>query len=493
MLGAVTLLIHLVFNNAYGVFRDELYFIVCGQHPDFGYIDQPPLAPLIAGASHALFGPALLPLRLAPALAMAATVALTAELARILSGGRFAQWLAGLCVLTGSVFLVNGLILTTDLLQTLTWLGCAWSLVRLGQTGDQRWWLAFGAIVGVSLTSKYLIVFYLAGLGLGVLATPLRGSLGKPWIYLGGAIAAILGAPSIVWQAAHGWPFLELGHAGATTKNLPLSPLGFLGQQILFAGMAGAPVWIAGLWRYSVRPPLPEARALAIAYPVTAMLVLLLHGKAYYLTPIYPSLFAGGALAIEGWLESPTARAAVLACIGAIGLLLAPFSLPILPVDLYMRYADTLGLSESLAATERFKLGPLPQQFADMQGWPEMAAKVAAVYDALPPADRARAVFFGRNYGEAGAIDVFGRSLGLPPAISGHNNYYLWGPGDHGSVLIVTGSGPAVLFRNYGSAQMVGRIDTPTAMPYETDLPIYVLRDPKIPLAQLWPALKHFE
>jgi hypothetical protein len=184
VLSATCLLIHLIVNNQYGVFRDELYFIVCGQHPAWGYVDEPPLVPLIAGVSHTFFGTALFPLRLAAALAMTATVGLTAVFARILGGGRFAQWLSGLAVLVSPIYLADGLLLTTDFLQPLTWLGCSWCLVRLAQTRNERWWIAFGAIVGVSLVSKYLIVFYLMGLAVGVVATPLRRSLFRPWLYL---------------------------------------------------------------------------------------------------------------------------------------------------------------------------------------------------------------------------------------------------------------------------------------------------------------------
>ena len=494
VLSLATLLTHLVFNNQYGVFRDELYFIACGEHPDWGYVDQPPLVPLVAGASHALFGTALLPLRLLPALAMTVTVALTCEFTRAIGGGRFAQWLAGLCVVTGSVFLVNGLLLTTDVLQDVTWLGCAWALVKLEQSKDERWWLAFGAIVGLSLTSKYLIIFFLVGLAIGVLATPLRRSLLRPWLWLGALIALACAAPSVLWQYQHGLPFLELGKAGMAHKNLPLSPLGFLGQQILFAGVVTFPVWMLGLWRFTRRPPLPGLRALPIAYVVSYALFVALHGKAYYLTPIYPALFAGGALAIEGWLKRPLLRGAVLAVIGAVGVALSPFAIPVLPVEAYVRYAAALGLGESMAATEKQKLGVLPQQYADMFGWPQMAAKVAAAYDALPPADRANAVFFGNNYGEAGAIDVYGRPLGLPPAISGHNNYYLWGlQGHDGSVLIVLGRDPAKYAPYYGSVEAAGTIDTPYAMPYETGLTIFVLRQPKVSLATVWPKLKHYE
>lgn len=494
VLGTACLLLHLIVNTRYGVFRDELYFIVCGEHPALGYVDQPPLIPLIAGASHALFGTALTPLRLIPAFAMSATVALAAEFAGILGGGRFAQWLSGLAVLVGPVFLVDGLLLSTDALQPLTWLACGWCLTRIAQTGDERWWLGFGLAAGIALISKFLIFFYLAGLAVGVLATPFRRSLSKPWLYIGALITLIFLAPSLYWQAENGWPFLELGKAAVEGKNLVLSPLGFLGQQALFVGPASAPIWLAGLWRLAVRPPLPHLRVFPIAFVTTGVLVYALHGKAYYLTPVYPVLLVGGALAIESWLVRPAYRwvaAGAIAVAGAIG---APLALPILPPEDYRAYARSLGMSPGAAAMEKGVPSALPQQLADMFGWREMAEKVSAAYNALPPDERAKAVFFGRNYGEAAAIDVYGPALRGPPAISGHNNYYLWGPrGFDGSVTIVVGGDPVQYARFFRSVERVGELDSPYAMRSETLIPVYVLRDPRVPLATAWPTLKHYD
>lgn len=494
VLPAVCLGVHLIVNQHYGVFSDELYFIVCGWHPALGYVDQPPLLPLIAGASYHFFGTALLPLRLVPALSMAATVAMTAELARILGGGRFAQWLCGLAVLLGGVFLVDGLLLTTDMMQPLTWLGCGCCVVRLAQTGDERWWLAFGAIAGVGLLSKYLILFYLAGLAVGVVATPLRRSLTRPWIYAGAALALLFVAPSVLWQAWHGWPFLELGQAGATAKNLAPSPLGFFAQQILFAGPAAAPIWLAGLWRFSIRPLQPGLRAFPIAYAVMVVLFFVLHGKAYYLAPAYPVLLAGGAVAIEGWVAWPALRGIVIAAVTGVGVLLAPLALPILPPERYGAYARALGIPSGAAATEKGRQSALPLHLAGMFGWPEMAAKVSAVYRALPDAERRRAVFYGRDYGEAAAITVYGKPLSGPPAVSGHNNFFLWGPtADADAVVITLGGDVAQLMANYRSVETAGRIESPYAMAYEADVPIYVLRGPRVPLSDLWPKLKHYE
>lgn len=494
ILGLATLAIHLLFNGGYGIFRDELYFIVCGNHPAWGYVDQPPLVPLIASLSHALFGNFLVGFRLAPALAMAATVALTAEFARVLGGGRFAQWLAGLCVLGSGQFLAIGMLLTTDLLQTLTWLGCAWCLVRLAQTDDERWWIPFGIIAGIGLFSKYMIAFYVLALGVGVLATPLRRSLMRPWVYAGAAIALLIVLPNLLWQQQHGWPFLELGRAGASGKNLELSPVAFFTQQILLIGPMAAPVWLAGLWALAARPRFAAYRAFPIAYVLLFVLFVVTHGKAYYLSSIYPILLAAGAVAMEGWLKGTVARGAALAAVVLVAAVLSPLAIPVLPVETYISYAHALGLGPSATATEHKRLGVLPQTYADMFGWPEMAAKVAKVYWSLPPADRAKAVFFGGNYGEAAAIDIFGGALGLPSAISGHNNYYLWGPQGHdGSVVIEIGGNRDEYLKEFRQVDQAGTIDTPYAMPYETDQPIYVLRGLKTPLPILWPKVKHYD
>jgi hypothetical protein len=493
LLALAALAIHLLVNGHYGFFRDELYFIVCGQRPDWGYVDQPPLIPLMAAWSYALFGKFLLGFRLAPALAMAATVALTAEFARLLGGGRFAQWLAGICFLGAGYFLAVGTFMTTDMLQALTWLGVSWCLVRLMQRGDDRWWIAIGLITGISLWSKYLIVFYLVALAVGLVVTPLRRSLARPWIYAGAAVALFMALPNIWWQWAHGWPFLEVGAAGAGGKNPALSPLGFFGQQLLLMGPASAPVWLAGLWATTNRPAHPGYRIFPFAYVVLFVVFVASHGKPYYLSSIYPTLFGFGALAIELWLKNLAARRVLLAAITAAGAFFSPLAVPVLPVDTYIAYASALGLGPSTAAIERHKLGALPQQFADMFGWPEMAAKIAAVYSALPPAERGRAVFFGQNYGEAAAIDIFGPALGLPPAISSHNNYYLWGPrGRDGSLMIVIGGDYRQMAGLFRSLEQVGMTDAPYAMPYETNQPIYVLRGLKEPMAALWLTLKRY-
>ena len=409
VLGLVSLMLHVLANGNYGIFRDELYFIVCGQRPDWGYVDQPAIIPLLAAGSHAIFGDFVLGFRLLPALVMSATVALTAEFTHSLGGARFAQWLAGACVLLSPVFLIHGVLLSTDLFQALTWLGLSWVLVRLAQTGDERWWLAFGAIAGFSLNTKYLVAFYLAALAVGLLATPQRRSLSKPWLYLGALLAGVMVAPNALWQHSHGWPFLELGKAASGGKNLEMSPLAFFLQQIILTGPLPAIVWLCGLWAGFSRPQLQVARAFPIAWLIVILVFDATHGKTYYSSAIYPTLLAFGALRIEEWVNSIAARRAILTGVVALGCLGAPLTLPILPVEVFVRYQAAIGFTPTTG--ERQTLGVLPQYYADMFGWREMAEQIANIYRALPPEDRARAVFYGENYGEAAAIDVFGPSL----------------------------------------------------------------------------------
>jgi hypothetical protein len=238
---------------------------------------------------------------------------------------------------------------------------------------------------------------------------------------------------------------------------------------------------------------MPELRVFPIAYAVTAVLFYSLHGKANYLAPIYPVLLAGGAVAIEGWFAWRPLRWIAITTVAGIGLLMMPLALPVLEPAQYGAYAHALGLRAGASATEKGDHSALPLHLAGMIGWPEMAAKVSAIYNALPPDERARAVFYGRDYGEAAALDVYGPALQGPPVVAAHNNYYLWGPkGFDGSVVIVVGNDVLPLMQNYRSITLAGRIDTPYAESFETNLPIYVLRYPRVPLNVLWPKLKFY-
>ena len=475
-------------NGSYGYFRDELYFIVCGRHPAWGYTDQPPLTPILAWASDAAFH-TLRGLRLVPALAAAATVALTAHAARLLGGGLYARWLAGLAVIGGGVLEFLGVILSTDCLQPLAWLAIGLAIVKAEEDDDPGLWLAAGAIAGVAFLAKYTVALYLVSIAAGLLATRERRLLARSSPWAGALLALAIAAPNLIWQAANGWPFVAHTAVLAAEKNIAFTPGAFLVQEILTLGPATAPVWIAGLAAFAFRPAFARRRWIAVSWLFLVAAAVIGRGRPYYLAPAYPLLMAGGAVALEAWLPR-LAKPAFAALVVAVAALTAPLTLPLLPVEAFIAYERALGFRPSTG--QRFVLADLPQYYADMFGWREMAEVVGKAYQALPPEDRAHAVFFAWNYGDAAAIDFFGAPWNLPPAISAHENYFLWGPrGADGKVVLILGGNRDGLLKMFRTVEPVGRFDHRLAMPEERDQTLWLCRDIREPIDQVWPRLRH--
>ena len=525
VLGLAALVLHLWANAGYDYFVDELNFIVCGQHLAWGYIDHPPLVPLIARLARELFGDSLLGLRLVPALAAAATTGLTAEAARRLGGGPFACWLAGLAVLAAPVLRADGLMLSADSLQPLAWLAASMILISLNRSEDAERrpavWVLLGVILGLALLAKYVMAFFLLAAAAGIVLTPARRMLVRagPWVAAAAALLILL--PNLLWQYSHDWPFLQLNAAAYDGRNLTSGPFSYLLSEVLIVGPLTAPIWIAGLIGFAMWRPLAGGRWLSIAWLVLMATMLLLHGKSYYPAAIYPILLAGGAVVIEHLIRRRAVRTAVLSATALGGALLAPFTLPVLPVESFIAYqgavARLAGLDRGQVKVDNQPTGELPANYANMFGWREMAAAVGQAYAALPPDQRDRAVFFARNYAEAAAIDVFGPAWNLPAAISANNNYFLWGPHDHdGSVVLLLSTapgpdlraayaalGPAArigevtevrqdLLKTYRTAEPVATIDPDHAYPFERHLTLWLCRDRKTSLVADWDALRLF-
>ena len=491
----VAVLLHLPFLERYGWFRDELYYVACGLHPAFGYVDHPPLVAWISRAIWDLSGGSHAALRLASVLTGAAVVFLTGWLAREMGGGRFAQGLAALCTLTAPVYLFLFHTFSMNPFDVLFWTLGALVVARIVRMGNGRLWLLFGLIAGLGLLNKHSILFFGFGVVVGLVLTPERRHLREPWLWLGGAIAAALVLPHVIWQIRNGWPTAEFIHNATAYKNLPLSPVAFLIEQVMQMGPFAAPVWVGGLgWLLLGREGKPF-RLLGWMYVAVLLLLVSQSSKAYYLAPAYPVLFAAGGTAIDArlrqlrqeWLRPALAGLFIVLVLagGAIG---APLVLPILPVPDLIRYQNALGVQPS--AGERQELGDLPQHFADMHGWPEKAAEVARVYHSLPPEEQAKAGIFADNYGEAGAIDILGRGQGLPPVSSGHNSYFLWGPQASGEVMIVLGSDEEDLRRTCPVLERAGTAPCDHCMPYEDDLPVWICRG--VDLRKIWPQVKGY-
>jgi hypothetical protein len=488
------LIIHFLTNNQYGYFRDELYYIACGEHLDWGYVDHAPMVAWLIKLSRTLFGDSLFALRLFPAVAGALTVLLTGLIARELGGRRFAVVLSCLCVLVGGYLALDSFF-SMNAFEPLFWMGCAYFIILAIKRDEPRFFLGFGFLAGLGLENKHSMLFFGFGVFVGLLLTPARRFFATRWFWVGGALALALFLPNIIWEYRHDWATLELlRNVQKSGKNVALSPLEFVGQQILILHPITLPIWLAGIWYFLFDRDGKRYRLLGITYLVALIMMILLKGKNYYLMPVYPLLFAGGAIWWERLLEGRRSMNwlkvvyPVLLCVA--GAVFAPFALPVLPVETYLRYQHALGFEPP--KTEVGHRGPLPQHFGDRFGWPEMVETVAQIYNRLPPDVRASTAIYANNYGEAGAIDLFGPSYGLPKAISPHQSYYLWGPRDYtGDVMILLQSKRADAERNCISVEEMGTVNHPFSMK-EEHYTIFICRGLKQPLRELWPLLKHW-
>ena len=477
----------------YGIFRDELYYLACGRHLAWGYVDQPPLVGLLAAVATALFGDSLVGLRLFPALAAAGTVLLVGDTARAFGAGRWGRITAQLLAATTPIYLSLFTIFSMNAFDVLVWAGLARLGAALLAGARERLWLAFGALAGVGLENKLDVGLLGAGLVVGLVVARRWDVLASRWLWLGGAVAAALFLPHVVWQALHGWPTPEFVAGAQEGKIVELAPWQFLAEQVWLVGPVAAGLALAGLgWLLAARAARVQ-RPLGWAVVVVLAVFALSVSKPYYFSPAYALLFAAAGAALEAWTAGRgrrLLRPLVLVAVASI-LFSAPLAKPLLPVDGYLRYAAALGVAPG--SDESHELGRLPQFFADMHGWREMAENVAAAMATLPLAERERACVYGNNYGEAAAIDHFGPALGLPPAISGHNSYWLWGPGEcTGEVLILLGGEREDHLRSFRSVQRIGHHTCTDCMPYEDDLTIWVGRGLKLPIGEAWERARHY-
>jgi hypothetical protein len=487
----------------YSYFRDEFYYIACGRHLAWGFVDHGPIVALQARLGELLFGDSLFSIRILSALAGAATVFLTGLLTWALGGLRPAQALAMIGVLVVPVYIGVDGFLSMNSFEPVFWMLCALAVIRLIDDAPQPfWWIVFGLSAGVGLLNKPSILFFLIAVGLGLLLTPQRRVLFTRWTALGIALIIAIALPYVLWQIHNHWATLEFFHNGKVgNKNVILGPMGFFLAQFSQMHPANALLWITGLISLLRARSIPRGRWIGLAFLIFYVLMFVLHAKDYYLAPIYPVLFAAGAIAWERRFASRRLVAAnrvfafpIFECALILtGLLVLPMSSPILRPAAWVRYTTTLHLKSG--KTETASSGELPQFYADRFGWQQQVAIVARTFNSLSPADQRRVCIFGGNYGEAGAIDFFNRRdhLNLPPAISGHNNYWLWGTHgcDPNVVIAVIDDAPADVSKAYESVTIVGVRDAAYAMPFEHGN-IYLLRGRRSSATLDWADERHY-
>lgn len=492
-----TLILHW-FSNAmggYGFFRDELYYIACTDHPDLGYVDQPPLSIYVLAVSRWLFGDSLFAIRLIPALAGAAMVVITGFTARAMGGGRPAQLMAAMAMACAPINLGFDNYFSMNSLDILFWTWGAYVVVRLVNTEDPRYWLLLGCVLGAGLLNKISVLWFGSGLAAGFLLTSHRHWFKTRWPWYALGISVVLFLPYVVWNMMHDFAHLEFIRNAVASKYSSLTAAEFIKGQALLENPIALPLWLAGAGFFFFTARGKPYRLLGIAY-VVAFLILMVngHSKAEYLAAAYGFMFAGGGIMVEPLFVPGIKRrlmqvyAVVLV---ATAIVLAPFALPILPVESYIRYAGALGLAPS--SSEAKKLDRLPQSYADMFGWEEKAAAVARAYHALSPEEQKVCAVFADNYGRCGAIDFFGKNFGLPKSIGKHNSYWIWGPRNYtGEVMIILGGALKDKQDMFGSVEVAETVSNTYCMPYENNLNVYVCRKLKVPLKELWPRMKQY-
>jgi 4-amino-4-deoxy-L-arabinose transferase-like glycosyltransferase len=485
------LLLHLLTNGQYGFHRDELAVLDDAGHLARGYVAYPPLTPFLAHASMALFGDSLTAFRAPSALAQALATLLTGMIARELHGGRFAQMAAAFAVCCVPFSMLAGSMLQYTSVDYVCWVAAAWVLLRLANGGceppaSRRWWIGLGLVIGLGMMNRYTMLFCAAGIAVGVLATPLRRQLASPWPWAGVALSLLVFAPNAWWQWQNGFVYLDfVQHIHARDVRIGRTD-GFLSGQLLDgAGPLLVPLWLAGLAWLAFARRAVRWRVLAWLYVAALALFWLAGARAYYLAPAYPMLLAAGTVLLERGIAHLRPRAALLAR-GATAVFLiatlattALVALPVAPIG-----------SDGWHASRRFH-----DNFAEQVGWPELAAQVAAVYHALPEAERARTAIYANNYGEAGAINRYGPAHGLPTAISGINSYWARGYGDvPPTTVIVLGDDAEGIADTPATCTLAGRVRIPHGVENEESghPDIYVCRDLRFDWAGAWPLLRGF-
>ncbi len=504
-MAALAFVLHMVVLaiTPYGIQRDAFLYFAMGDHLRLWHMDFPPMIPFLGNVQSWIFGHTLAAARVFPALEGCAILVMAALIARELGGGRFAQGLAALPMLCVGIFLRPANLFQPVVLDQLWWTVSLYFLVRVARAhaeadarAERNAWLAFGVAMGFGLLTKFSILFIGLAILCALLATRLRRALLTPWPWVAAAIAFVLGSPSIVGQINLGYPVVaQMGQLRAG-QLVHVSYASFVLGQPLMTGVTGALLAIAGAAALLAWKPMRAYGVVGLSCVFVFLLLMVLHGKAYYVGPIYPTLMAAGAVWLTG---ASVARVpsfprvlrwgvvTAMVAEGAIGL---PITLPILSPGRTAVYIARLGLG-AVNETNWGGTDIIPQDFADQLGWRWEVERVAHVYRSLPPEERAETVLGADNYGEAGALEFYGPHYGLPNVVCGCGSYWYFGPGTRpGKVLVDVGSDSLTIAKVYRDVRLATRIRRPWSVIYERDVPVWIGRDPKMTLQQVWPVVR---
>ena len=506
-----TLVFHIFFNNRYGYFRDEFDYMSCGDHLAWGYVDQPPIIPFLIHICRSLLGDSLRSIRFIPALASSLLIVQTAAITRELGGHRYAILVSAICVLIAPQYLSNGSLLVTNCLEPNLWMSCVYFAILAIKRRDPRYWLWFGLFAGLGLEEKYSIAVFCLGMVVGLLLTEQRRTFLNKWIWLGGLVALVIFLPNVLWNIKYDWPFVQLMRGiRAEGRDVVLGPFAYFFQQTFLVNPSTAPIWLGGLFALLLSRRFRPYRALGWCYLVCYSVFFLLHGKNYYLAPVYPMLLAAGAIVIESTIHGSAdagrdldaaenacprrqwLKPAIVVLLLASGAYLVPVVVPVLSPKHFLTYIQYLPFKLPVMEHSHARAA-LPQWYSDQFGWKEIVDETTLAWNRIPVEERHDCGIFAQDYGQAGAIDFYGRRAGLPPALSGHQSWFLWGPrGYSGNCMIVLDDRKAVLEHLWEHVEYVGTsADNPWAL--ERGIDVFLCKGKKFDtLAQLWPRVKRW-
>ena len=494
LLTLTQLTILIAFHNNYNYFRDELYYIACSDHLDWGFVDHPPLSILILKISRWVFGDSLHAVRVLPAIAVSFVVIIGAKIAKLFGGGTFAQAFASLTIVCASGLIGHGRYFSMNAFDVLFWSLALYILVKIFQSGNQKLWVWFGIVAGLGLQNKYSVGFMIIGALGGMVFTSQRKQFKNKWFWMGMILAGLIFLPHIIWEIVNKYPSLEFMRNASQNKNVHLSVLDFFRGQLRDMNFLNAPIWMLGIFFLLFKSEVSKFKSLGWMYIIVFIAMIAGNAKVYYLSPIYPVLLAGGSVYVEQlfskyrlkWLKVSYPIALVL-----LALIALPFAVPVLPVNDFIRYEQLLGITPR--QDERSSVSELPQYYADQFGWEEMVSNFTSAYNTLTPDEQKQCVLYVRNYGEAAAIDFYGSKCGLPKALCGHNSYWYWGPGEKtGDIAIIIGDSYDLeenledLQRAYQEVKLVATTDATYAMPFENGRQIFVCKGMRTTFQAIW-------
>ena len=485
------LVMTLLTAGRYGFYGDELYYIACSKHLDFGYVDHPPLVALLTFIERSVFGETKFGLRFLSGLAGAVTVLFSAKIAGMLGGGKLARSLAALSICFAVAFPAMSSFFSMNPVDITLCTVFIYLLSRTIAVPSPEKWIKLGVLFGAGLLNKYTFLVLGFSVLLSLIITKRWDVLKSSWMYVGSMMSIVMFLPHVMWQIRNGWPTLEFMHNAAEFKNLSLSPFAFLLQLTIGLNPFMLPLWLSGLLYLLLRKEIKKFRFLGWIAVVFLLVYLVQNSKIYYVFPIFPLLLSSGAVAVErfsqnyrvGWPKWVMGSAMVIS-----GTVLMPLAVPILPVPQFVSYAKSLGLW-NLIRMEKGEGDVMPIHFVYRLGWEELVDSVSTAYNALPQNEKGECAILASWYGIAGAIDHFGPEHGLPNAICPRNNYWMWGPRNYsGDVVLAVGYDAQFLNQFFDSVVRVSYFKNP----YAYDAEIYLCKRPRAPLSEMWIRLKRF-